>query len=215
MLDGILLVLAGAVGGVLYRLRGGALKTWLRSLKLSPADPFLLRWFVQWAADSTQLSRLVWAAPTAVLVAELVDVDAWWLGSALGASVFLSMALLGHGAHMVFGPAYWRLADRRSSEVVTGWLAALFGAPAPDWGELEVDLFNAIGMSTIGVVRNAIAIAPAAIVAPLPAALYILAGASHGPLYWLGWRVTPDICAGEVLVGASSWVVLAVSFGRF
>lgn len=198
----MLLTLAAAVvGGALYRLRGG----WLKDLA---------------GIGSTQLCRAVWALPTAALIywQGIGGAGPWWLLGALIVGVFLSLALIGHGAHMVYGPAYWRVSSPgRQLEAVTAyWLEALFGGLpwSPGWNERRTDLFNMVGMSAIGVVRNVIAIGMVAPFAPLPAILYAASGALHGPLYWLGWKITPDIRAAEILVGAVSWASIVLLFGR-
>lgn len=190
-----------ALGGLLYRLRGGLWKT------LTGGD----RWW-----NGSQACRLIWAIPTARLIFALTG-GPWWLPAALTVSVFLSLALIGHGAHMVYGAAYWRVSapGRQLELVTTFWLERLFGGLpwSPGWKEDRTDLFNAVGMSAIGLVRNAIAIAPAAYFAPLPAALYAVTGLTHGPLYWLGWKITPNIRAAEILVGAVSWASIVLLFG--
>lgn len=193
----LLLALAAAVvGGVLYRLRGG----WLKTLT---------------GIGSTQACRALWALPTAALLAWLAGWS-WLLFAAVTLSVFLSMALIGHGAHMIYGPAYWpALAGKSQAELLTGfWIKDAFGgAPQRDWPQSLTDAFNMTGMSAIGLVRNALAVAPLFAFAPVPAALYAATGLAHGPLYWLGWQVTPDIRAAEVFVGALSWAAIVLLFG--
>lgn len=189
-----LLALAAAlVGAALYRLRGG----WLKTLT---------------GIGSTQLCRAVWAVPTAALLAWLAGWS-WPFFAAFTLSVFLSMALLGHGAHMIYGPAYWpALAGKSQTELVTGfWIADAFGGlPQRDWPQSLIDAFNMVGMSAIGLVRNALAAAPLFWLAPSAAGIYAATGLLHGPLYRLGWRFTPDIRAAELMVGALSWASLVL-----
>lgn len=200
-MSGFLLVLAAAAaGGALYRLRGG----WLKTLA---------------GIGSTQVCRAVWALPTAGLIWWLAG-GPWWLALALVATVFASMALIGHGAHMIMDAELMAHGRFEKTELLTRWLPKVLGGePDPAWLDdgdaTDVIAYNVIGMSFIGVVRNALAITPLAAFAPVPAALYAATGLAHGPLYWLGWKITPDIRAAEVLVGAVSWAAIVILFGRF
>lgn len=196
----MLTALSALIGAVLYRLRGG----WLKTLT---------------GTNSSQLCRAVWAIPTAALITWQAEAGLL-TGALLCVSVFLSMALIGHGAHMIFGPAYWpifgsKLTPKQQTELLTSWwLPDVFGGlpGEPDWTDLRVDLFNCVGMSFIGLVRNFIAVLPLVMLSPLGVAVYTGTGLLHGPLYWFGWKFTPDIRAAELLVGAVSWAAIVLIF---
>ena len=60
-------------------------------------------------------------------------------------------------------------------------------------------------MSFIGLVRNAIAVAPAID----HAWLYAPIGLMHGPLYWLSWRLGGKSQLAETFVGGTSWLAIS------
>lgn len=195
----MLTAILAAVGAALYRLRGGL---W----KMTTTPPGA-RWW-----NGTHACRAIWALPTGLLAYFLVG-GPWWLAVALVVTVFLSVALFGHGAHMIYGPAYWttKAWEQQTEFLTKPWIESVFdGYPARDWPEAKTDLFNMIGMSAIGLVRNALAISPLVVTAPGLSAIYTLTGLLHGPLYWLGWRISPDIKAAECLIGAASWSTITV-----
>lgn len=194
----ILVVVLAIAGALLYRLRGG----WLRDLTGE------LRWW-----NGTHAMRATWALPTALCIYALAG-GPWWLAPALAVSVFASMALIGHGAHMVFDSRIWLEQSKNKTELLTFWLPWVFGKPELTWAHDRATAFNLAGMSTIGVVRNAIAIAPifAAGGQALEAAFYIITGAMHGPLYWAGWRAKGNSATGELFVGFWTWGLIAAFF---
>ena len=190
--------LAALVGAILYRLRGG----WLKTLT---------------GTTSTHLSRLVWALPTAALIYWQASLSDWWLLPVLVVSVFASMALIGHGAHMIMDPERLANGTFKKTELLTEWwIPNVFGGvPDPSWLETrpqDLVLYSVVGMSFIGLVRNALAVLPLMWFAPLAAVLYALSGLLHGPLYWLGWQASEDITAPECLVGAASWAAIVLIF---
>lgn len=189
----MLLTLAATLAGaVLYRVRGGWLKEFVPSIGSTPG-------------------RLLWTLPTAALAAWLAGAG-WLVFAALCASV-LAAASLGHGAHMIFDAKVAKAMTAAKTEMLTAWwLPRVWGGQVPDdtWPDDEVNHYNMMGMSFIGAVRNALALLPLAFVAPVGVALYAATGLAHGPLYWLGWRITPDIRAAEFLVGALSWATIAM-----
>lgn len=190
----ILVVALAIAGALLYRLRGG----WLNDLT---------------GFTSTHLSRAVWAIPTALCIYAFAG-GPWWLIPALIVSVFASMALIGHGAHMVFDSRVWLETSKNKTELLTFWLPWVVGTPEPTWPHDRATTFNLVGMSTIGVVRNAIAIAPMFVAGGhvLESAFYIITGAMHGPLYWAGWRARGDSATGELFVGFWTWGLIAAFF---
>lgn len=202
----MLTVLSAFIGAALYRLRGG----WLRDLT---GDK---RWW-----NGSQAMRLIWSIPTAALVTALVEpTPIVTTGLALVASVFASMALIGHGAHMTFDRARWFQPGTNRTEGLTVWLPLVFGEPVPSWSDARFVAYNVLGMSVIGLVRNLLALAPlwaslfygATELDPhrLAAVLvtYTLFGLTHGPLYWLGWKLGRSSATGELLVGGMSWAFL-------
>ena len=74
--------IAALLGALLYRLRGG----WLKDL----VAPFKI---------GTQVSRLVWAVPTAALMTEMSHAPIW-LFQILIVSVFTAQALYGTGQYL-------------------------------------------------------------------------------------------------------------------
>ena len=187
-------LLAAAIGAVLYRLRGGA---W-RNLT---GDR---RWW-----NGTHAMRAIWSVPTGALMAEFSGAP-WWLSVPLVVSVFLSLALLGHGAHMVFDRDVWLRDGVNRTELLTFWLPWVFGEPNRSWSNAKIDTYNLIGMGLIGTVRNAIAVMPLLSFAPVFGVVYIATGAAHGLLYLAGWRLGGRSAYGELGVGAISWAVLTV-----
>lgn len=194
--------LAALIGALLYRLRGG----WWKTLTGGG------RWW-----NGTHACRAIWAAPTGLLIYFLAG-GPWWLAVALVVSVFLSMALIGHGAHMIMDAEMMALGTFEKTELLTRWLPKVLGGePNQEWlddGDAsDVIFYNVVGMSFIGAVRNALAILPLLILAPVPAVLYVLTGLLHGPLYWVGWQASEDITVPELLVGAVSWASIVAILG--
>jgi len=191
---------ASLIGALLYRLRGG----WWRNLTGAQ------RWY-----NGTHMMRAIWALPTAGLIYALAG-GPWWLMGALFVSVFASMALLGHGAHMIFDAQKYTDGNGTKTELLTGWwLPEVFGGvPDAAWAHSRVTAYNMAGMSFIGLIRNIIAMLPLFWFAPVPALIYATTGALHGPLYWLGWRLPSASSAnGEYLVGGLSWFAIALLLG--
>lgn len=201
---------AALIGAALYRLRGG----WLRDLT---GDK---RWW-----NGSQAMRLIWSIPTAALITALVEpTPIVTTGLALVASIFASMALIGHGAHMTFDRARWFQPGTNRTEGLTVWLPLVFGEPVPSWSDARFVAYNVLGMSVIGVVRNLVALLPLWLTRFPGAAdqelsaiaiallLYTATGALHGPLYWLGWRLRGNSATGELLVGGLSWAALVLIF---
>jgi hypothetical protein len=194
-------IAAAIAGGALYRLRGG----WFSEL--------CRRYGWEWGGKQrTQTMRAIWSIPTAILFAWTLGLS-WPIALALVVSTFAGLAVLGHGAHMVFDSAHYveRVPTKGKTEILTGfWLPALFGGiPDSTWHHSRVAAYNAIGMSSIGLARNIITAAPLAFAGePMAAAIYAASGLLHGPLYWLGWRINGTSHTSEVLVGAASWALI-------
>lgn len=201
-------LLAALIGALLYRLRGG----WLRDLT---GDK---KWW-----NGSHAMRLIWSLPTAALVTALAEPSPIvYAGLALVASIFASMALIGHGAHMTFDRKAWFGPSVNRTELLTGWLPRVFGEPVATWSDARFVAYNIVGMSAIGLVRNLLALAPLWL-AHFPGAsgqaltsiaigliAYALIGLTHGPLYWLGYRIGRSSAAGELLVGGTSWAALVL-----
>jgi len=64
----------------------------------------------------------------------------------------------------------------------------------------------------VGVIRNAIAIAPVCYVEPWLALAYALTGAVHAQIYRLSHNVTGESELAEVLVGALTWATIVLLF---
>ena len=162
------LILATIAGALLYRLRGGLFSNIARSIHASTGSSLAL-WL---SKQRTQLMRLIWAAPTAVLIWSTWNLPQWEI-AALTVSVFASMAFIGNGDYL----------DLKREQPI-------------------VDM--------VGLLRNLIAIAPAAYFAPVPAAAYFATGAVHAQIYRLSHRVTGSSELAEALVGALSWFAIVV-----
>ena len=191
---GIWALLAAAIGGALYRLRGGLLKQWI---------------------NSTHACRAVWAVPTGLLLYFLAG-GPWYIAPLLIVSVFASMALYGHGAHMIYDADMFIRHVKVKTELLTEWwVPNVFGGiPDTTWPHWKVTAYNLAGMSFIGLARNATAILPLSPSHEIPALLFALTGLLHGPLYWAGWRFRGDgIQAAEVLTGAVTWASIVLIFG--
>ena len=191
---GIWALLAAAIGGALYRLRGGLLKQWI---------------------NSTRACRAVWAVPTGLLLYFLAG-GPWYIAPLLIVSVFASMALYGHGAHMIYDADMFIRHVKVKTELLTEWwVPNVFGGiPDTTWPHWKVTAYNLAGMSFIGLARNATAILPLSPSHEIPALLFALTGLLHGPLYWAGWRFRGDgIQAAEVLTGAVTWASIVLIFG--
>lgn len=200
----MLTLLAALIGATLYRLRGGLFRD-LTGDK---------RWW-----NGSHAMRLIWSLPTAALVTALAEPSPIvYAGLALVASIFASMALIGHGAHMTFDRKVWFGPGVNRTELLTGWLPRVFGEPVATWSDARFVAYNIVGMSVIGLVRNLIALAPLWLMPfvsshggiGIAAAVYMLSGLTHGPLYWLGYRLGRSSAAGELLVGGTSWAALVL-----
>jgi hypothetical protein len=128
------------------------------------------------------------------------------------------MALIGHGAHMIMGAEMMATGKFTKTELLTEfWIPDVFGGiPDPTWLETrpqDIVLYNIVGMSFIGLIRNSLAIFPLFWFAPISATVYAISGLSHGPLYWLGWQVSEDVTAPELLVGAVTWATILLLLG--
>ena len=77
-----MLPIAAIIGGILYRLRGG----WLKDL----VAPYKV---------GTQLSRVVWALPTACLMTEMSH-SPWWMALVMAVTNFASLAMFGTGQYL-------------------------------------------------------------------------------------------------------------------
>jgi hypothetical protein len=61
----------------------------------------------------------------------------------------------------------------------------------------------------VGGLRNLIGVAPVAYLIPIPAAVYVVAGLTHAQLYAFSHRETGESRLAELLVGGTTWVVIA------
>ena len=193
---------AAIVGGILYRLRGG----WFSVLAR--------KYGWEWAGKQrTQTMRLIWALPTALLITLLLSAPSWWTFPVLSIAVFASVALWGHGAHMIFDTQYFIDKSTQKTELLTAfWLPQAFGGiPDATWPHWKATAYNLAGMSFIGLVRNTTAILPISPFYEIPCLIYALTGLLHGPLYWLGWRIK-DGETSEVVVGAFTWASIVWIF---
>lgn len=188
-------VLLAITGAFLYRLRGG----WLRDLTGS------LKWW-----NGTQGMRTLWSLPTAALIFITFD-PTWWVGLVLFVTVFASLALIGHGAHMVFDADYLLKTSKNRTELLTEWWLprVMGGIPDETWAHSKVTLYNLLGMSFIGLIRNLLLISPIFAFDPVFAIIVTATGLLHGPLYWAGWRTLGGSHGGELLVGALTWGTIA------
>lgn len=204
----ILTFAAAVIGGILYRLRGG----WFGDL-MNRLSPRLNGWpanATAWLGNQrTQIMRAIWCIPTAALFAWSLELSPT-IGLALVASTFAGLALLGHGAHMVFDAREFLAGKGRTELLTEFWLPAAFGGiPDATWKHSRVTTYNLAGMSSIGLARNIITAAPLAFAGePVAAAIYAASGLLHGPLYWAGWRFNGSSHASEVFVGAASWAII-------
>lgn len=200
----------GLIGALLYRVRGGLLDAYI------------------W--NSTQLARLIWAGPTAILV---------WYGTTpyastseipyanlvlLVLSFFGSLALFGHGAHMVFDFDLWKAQWLKGNkpddtEMLTSWWLpdAFGGKPNALWQDDDFIRYHMYGMGFIGVVRNGLAIFPILLINPFVAIVYTLSGLLHGSVYYMGWQIPPikplstlGSQNAELFIGFLSWGLLGV-----
>lgn len=191
---GAWVVVAAVIGGALYRLRGGWLKRWI---------------------NSTHACRAVWSVPTGLLLYFLAG-GPWYLAPALVVSVFASAAFWGHGAHMVFDAKQFLELGKAKTELLTSWWLpqAFGGTPEATWPHSRITAYNLAGMSFIGLVRNATAVAPLSASHELGALVFTLSGLLHGPLYLAGWRIRGGgIQAAECIVGAVTWASIVLIFG--
>jgi len=204
----------GAIfGGLLHRLRGG----WFSNI----ARRYGWKWG---ASQRTQLMRLIWSLPTGFLLwfAMTPDTEMWYRGFLLSAFVFASMALWGHGAHMIYDIKEYRkrfddpnFNEKGSIEFATQWwLPKLFGGmPNRTWSDNKIILFNFTGMTFIGFVRHLTVVLPFCIMAPWFAFWYVILGFLYAGWYVLG-ELTPrpkDYTGGEVAefyVGFTTWLFI-------
>lgn len=199
------LILAAIVAGALYRLRGG----WFSNLSR--------KYGWEWGGKQrTQTMRALWSVPTGLLLYLLAG-GPWYMAPLLIVSVFASLALYGHGAHMVYDAKYYveHVPPKGKTELLTEWwLPQVFGGiPDATWPHWQVTAYNLAGMSFIGLVRNATACAPLAAINEWGALIFALSGLLHGPLYWGGYRINGTSHTSEVLVGAVTWVTIILLWG--
>ena len=197
-------ILAAIVGGILYRLRGG----WFSNLSR--------RYGWEWGGQQrTQTMRAIWSVPTGLLLYFLAG-GPWYLAPLLIVSVFASLALYGHGAHMVYDATHYvtRVPDKGKTEFLTEWwVPNVFGGiPDTTWPHWKVTAYNLTGMSFIGLVRNTTAVLPLFHVSAGAATAFALSGLLHGPLYWAGYRINGTSHTSEVLVGAVTWATIVLIF---
>jgi hypothetical protein len=198
-------ILAAIVGGILYRLRGG----WFSNLSR--------RYGWEWGgAQRTQTMRAIWSIPTGLLLFFLAG-GPWYLAPLLIASVFASLALWGHGAHMVYDATHYvtDVPTKGKTELLTEWWLpqAFGGIPDTTWPHWKVTAYNLAGMSFIGLVRNFTAVLPLLVITPVPAVIFGLTGLLHGPLYWAGYRINGTSETSEVLVGSVTWATIILLLG--
>ena len=196
-------ILAAIIGGALYRLRGG----WFSELSR--------RYGWEWGGQQrTQTMRAIWSVPTGLLLFFLAG-GPWYLAPLLIVSVFASLALYGHGAHMVYDAKQFVAFSKNKTELLTEWwLPHVFGGiPDATWPHWKVTAFNLAGMSFIGLIRNTTAIVPLSAINEWGALIYALTGLLHGPLYWAGYRINGTSHTSEVLVGAVTWASIVLIFG--
>lgn len=196
-------IAAAIIGGILYRLRGG----WFSVLSR--------KYGWEWGGKQrTQTMRLIWALPTGLLFPLLCGDLSWWAIPAMPIAVFASVALWGHGAHMIFDTQYFIDKSTQKTELLTWWWLpyAFGGIPDATWPHWKAAAYNLAGMSFIGLVRNTTAVLPLFVTHPVGAFIYALTGLMHGPLYWAGWRIK-DGETSEVLIGAFTWASILIIFG--
>lgn len=200
-----MIYLLSLIGGLLYRVRGG----WLKD---------------EWFSGSTQLVRLAWALPTGGLMVALTDLHGWQLAGFMAFSVvmvFLSVALIGHGAHMLMLKSeLYRSWPKNPTEVVTFWLPDLFGeVPDITWSQKRLFQYHSLGMSTIGLCRHIIVAMPFIFLEnklTISEIEFILLGLSHGPIYNLGSIIRAKFFSeawvgsqiSEFLIGTFMWLCL-------
>jgi hypothetical protein len=207
-----LLPFMAIIGAVLNRIRGG----WGKE---------------EYLGGHSNLAKLVWAVPTGILLFLVTtpNTEMWYRAGLLIGSVYMSYALLGHGAHMVMVFNEWKVAwaqgkKPQATELVTrGWLPALFGGqPDATWSETKFHLYHLLGMGTIGVLRSLIMVLPVIIIEPRASLLFALTGVFHGFNYYFGsflpfikWRNMSTYYSqgGELVNGAFMWVSIGVLFG--
>lgn len=195
-------ILAAIAGGILYRLRGG----WFSNLAR--------RYGWEWGGQQrTQTMRALWSVPTGLLLHFLAG-GPWYLAPLLIVSVFASLALYGHGAHMVFDAKQFIAFSKNKTELLTEWwVPNVFGGiPDTTWPHWKVTAYNLAGMSFIGLVRNTTAILPLSAVNEWGALIFALTGLLHGPLYWAGYRINGTSHTSEILVGAVTWATIVLIF---
>lgn len=195
---------AGILGAILFRIRGGLF------------DAFI--------GDSTQIARLIWAIPSAVLIyaGTTPDTEFLWRVGLLILSFWMSLVLFGHGAHMVISFDAWKEEWAKGNtpddteNLTWWWLPSVFdGKPTKWWSEGDFVMFHISGMGCIGVVRNFLATLPILFISPGFALMYTISGALHGVMYYIGWQL-PNIPwvsrygsqNGELLVGFLSWFTI-------
>lgn len=195
-------IAAAIIGSAAYRLRGGGFSNLSR------------KYGWEWGGKQrTQTMRLLWSLPTGLLLYFLAG-GPWYIAPLLVVSVFASMALWGHGAHMVFDNKQFIAFSKPKTENLTEWWLpqAFGGIPELSWPAWKITSYNLAGMAFIGLIRNLTAILPLSAVNEWGALIYALTGLLHGPLYWLGWKIKPTQDTGEVLVGAVTWASIVLIF---
>ncbi len=162
--------------------------------------------------DSTQLARLTWSLPTAVLVYLAAGDLPWWSIPALTVSFFAGLALLGHGAHMIYDNVLFLTQSKNKTEALTFLWPKIFGTPDLTWSDQKVYAYNLTGMGFISLVRNAIGALPLFFLGHwVQGAAYAAFGSLAGFAYLAGWKSPwPSVRAGEAILGAANWAALVL-----
>lgn len=181
-------VLLSAIGGVLYRVRGG--------------------WF---NIRSTTIGRLVWVVPTVALVCTIAY-DWLSLGIIAVAGIvasWVAYAVIGHSAHMTMGQIpvdQWSPADGNWTEFPTFWLPKIMKR---DGHEV---LYDWLGMSIIGFVRGLLLALTVCWFMPWALLWAPVGFILSGTVYYVGWRLLRGTEAGEVATGAYTWAAIAITY---
>lgn len=154
----------------------------------------------------TTVNRLIWSVPTGLLIGLLSDAPLYMVPVCILTS-FLALIASGHSAHM---GAYREIptpGDGEWTEKPTRWLPRFVDRTK------HLALYNAIGLTVIGLVRLFIMMLP--VLYWQPEALYALAAAPlHAASYFLGWFIyerskkSEPLVWAELIWGAVQWATL-------
>lgn len=160
----------------------------------------------------TTVNRLIWGIPTGLLIGFLSGAPLY-LVPVLMLTSTLALIVTGHSAHMGAYRSIPTPGDGEWSETATHWWL-----PSIINRERHLALYNAVGLTAIGLMRLLVMILPL-LWFDLYSLLLLLAAPFHTVSYFVGWYVfdrtgrSEPLAWCELLWGYTQWAAIALCFG--